>query len=134
MKLVKENINENSIVDPAFNRHKSDFSEDFTIEWDVKFPDQTGISAEDSQYEMETGAFTNRYCDKLFKEICFYVTGNDSWEISDWSFAGHSNGWFALLCNGDEDAVTDDDIEKLTELILKYWHNYNKAITIFYEG
>lgn len=108
-----------------FNRHLNDFrnSCDFTIEFDVKAPNiPEGISEEDMQFEYETGNVTNQYCNALRKEFTNKF-------ISDWSFAGRSNGWFVLLCKGDESQVRKSTIAKMERIVEKYYQNYGKAFS-----
>ena len=122
------------------NVHNDDFKGDFTIEWNVKMVgSNANISEENAQYEYETGAFTNDYAQDCFDEIKSKVKPK-GWSIKDWSFAGRSNGWFVLICNGDEDYVisgygddvTDSQMDKMNSIVEKYSKNYTKELEKFY--
>jgi hypothetical protein len=122
------------------NIHDKDFKGDFTIEWDVKgLGSKANISEEDFEYEYETGAFSNSYAQKCFDEIKSKVKPK-SWSIKDWSFAGRSNGWFVLICDGNEDYpvsgygddVTDSQMDKMNSIVDKYKKNYTKELEEFY--
>jgi hypothetical protein len=100
-----------------FNRHLRDFNADFTIEFDVKNPAIPNISEEAMQYEYETGSVVNQLGDEFFNEL------NYKW-LKDWSFAGRSNGWFVLICKGDESKIQSRTIAKLENLVEKYLKKY----------
>jgi hypothetical protein len=107
-----------------FNRHLSDFGGlcDFTIEFNVKSPNiPEGISEEHMQFEFETGYFANQYCGALREEF-------KNKFISDWSFAGRSNGWFVLMCNGSESSVRQSTLNKMERIVKKYYRNYGEAL------
>jgi len=118
-----------------FNRHLEDFQGqcDFTIEFNVKNPDLTGVPEDIWEFEWQTGSFTGTYGDSCFEEIKKAVGKRTTWEIVDWSFAGRSNGWYALLCRGDEKRVTPKTIEKICKIIDKYLKNYNREIREYYQ-
>ena len=122
------------------NIHNRDFKGDFTIEWDVKgLGSKANISEEDFEVEYETGSFSNSYGQKCFEEIKSKVKPK-SWSIRDWSFAGRSNGWFVLICDGNEDYpisgygddVTDSQMDKMNSIVDKYKKNYTKELEEFY--
>lgn len=107
------------------NRHARDFRCDFTIEFDVKNPSVPDcVSEEDREHEMQTGDFTNAYCDEAFRKMLGAAPKSRRWEIEDWSFAGRSNGWFALMCRGEVSAVTVRQLEKLAAIANKFFSEY----------
>ncbi len=118
-----------------FNRNKSSFNCDFTIEFNVKNPTVKNIPEDLWQHEYETGQFTNKYGDKCFAEIR-KVIKSKKWYVKDWSFAGRSNGWFVLLCNesapGHLEPVTEVQVDKITKIVDKYLSNYGQAMEEFY--
>lgn len=116
----------------VFNRHLMDFRANFTIEFDVKSPNTNEIDTDISKYEFETGEFANFYGDSLYNEILEKLPENDDWYISDWSFAGRSNGWYALLCNGNQESVTKDELYIIQDIVNKYWDNYNRELNLYY--
>jgi hypothetical protein len=118
-------------MEALFNRHTSDFRSDFTIEFDVKFPNLSNISEEDLQFEWETGHFTNSWAKECFEKL-EKVCKSRRWELTDWSFAGRSNGWFALLCKGDIEAVTQKQLGKLETLVEHYFNNYSIELSKCY--
>lgn len=114
------------------NRHASELREQFTIEFDVKYPRIT-VSDKTYEYEYATGAFTNPYSARCFKEILRKVTSR-TWRIKDWTFAGRSNGWFVLLCDGDKDRVTENQLNKLEEIVERYFKNYGEELAKYYSS
>lgn len=113
-------------MEAIFNRHLKDFNADFTIEFDVKNPPIPNISEEAMQYEYETGTVVNELGDELFKSL------NYKW-LKDWSFAGRSNGWFVLLCKGDESKIRAKTLGKLENLVEKYEKKYKHALEEVYK-
>ena len=113
--------------------HVEDLREaDFTIEFDVKNPNMNGLSDEEAQDEASTGAFANEYAQEFFDEVCKAVVFTD-WKIKDWSYAGRSNGWLALICIGEYTDVKPAQIAKIQNIFDKYWKNYNEKIVNFYK-
>lgn len=132
-------INENKLneraKDSEFNKHLGDFQgtgTDFTIEWNVKDPNFDDIPKDIAEYEVETGAFVNKYSDEMFKKMKKKIK-TKQWSISDWSFAGRMSGWWVLLCEGNEKYVTENQLDKLQSIIDDYWKNFNKELKKFYE-
>lgn len=119
-------------MEAKINRHIRDFREDFTIEFNVKFPpNMANISEEDLEFEWSTGHFTNDYalaCFEKIKKVC----RSKRWSLSDWSFAGRSAGWFALLCNGDSDTVTETQLGKIEQIVESFYKNYGNALCAHY--
>ena len=114
------------------NVHHHDFKANFTIEWDVKnVGSNANISEDDWEYEYTSGTFTNVYAQRCFDEIKSKVKPKD-WHIEDWSFAGRSHGWFALICYGDKNDVTDSQMDKMNSIVDKYSKNYSKELEEFY--
>lgn len=119
--------------DAVFNRHLRDFPQaDFTIEFNVKNPYITGIPEDIIKHEFETGEFTNEYGDELFQVLDTYNWGGQKWEIKDWSFAGRSSGWYALLCAGDKDSVRPETLSKIETIVTRYFLQYNRRLKEFY--
>jgi hypothetical protein len=119
-------------MEAIFNRHVKDFRENFTIEFDVKFPStKNEVSEEDLYYEFETGTFTNHWAQKCFEQI-EKVCKSKQWRPMDWSFAGRSNGWFVLLCIGDYTKVTQRQIGKIEQIVEYYFINYNIELSKYY--
>jgi hypothetical protein len=117
-------------MEVIFNKHLSDFRNDFTIEFNVKGL-QANISEEDFEYEYETGTFVNFYGDLCFKKL---KTLKYDW-LKDWSFAGRSNGWFCLLCDDkDYKKVTDKQISKIETIVEKFIKEYSQNIESFYNN
>ena len=114
------------MIEAIFNRHKSDFRCDMTIEFNVKLHSSISISDEDWNFEQETCSFTNRYASLCFNEI---QKSNYKW-LKDWSFAGRMNGWFVLLC--DEVKLRDSTIYRIENIVKKYYNNYTKEIEKYY--
>lgn len=113
------------------NRHADEFNCDFTIEFCVKNPNIPDSVDEDTmRFESETGAFTNRYGKKCFDEIT--RNGRSYPWIKDWSFAGRMNGWFALICNGDEADVKETVMSRIEEIVQKYYREYGEKLEAFY--
>ena len=113
------------------NRHIRDFGGfDFTIEFNVKNPKGNyTLTEEDMNYEQETGTFTNHYSNLCFDEISKLKY---NW-IKDWSFAGRSNGWFVLLCNGkDVSKITENQFYKIEAIVKKYLEKYVNCLNAFY--
>jgi len=109
-----------------FNRHLRDFKCDFTIEFNVKNPPIPNIPFQSAQHEYETGTVANALGDKLFKKL------NYKW-LEDWSFAGRSNGWFVLLCRGEESRVRERTIVKLENLVETYLEKYKDELEKAYK-
>lgn len=112
------------------NRHTRDFGKQ-TIEFEVKNPTlPTCLGEEILQYEFETGAFTNKYGQKCFDEI---MKSNYTW-VDDWSFAGRSNGWFALIIKDGYfvDDVRQKSIDRIERIIEKYFNEYGEKLEEFY--
>jgi hypothetical protein len=111
-------------MEAVFNRHSRDFSGlVFTIEFNVKFPNLPQISEEDWEFEYSTGHFTNEWAEECFKKIA-KLCRSKRWSLNDWSFAGRSNGWFALLCDGDSTAVTERQLTCIEEIVEDYFKRY----------
>jgi len=118
--------------EPVFNRHISDFNADFTIEINVKNPDYRGIPDKAAETEAHFGSITNQLGQECFDEITDKID-HDNWSIIDWSFAGRMNGWYALLCGGDGDAVTENDLNEIESIVEKYFRSFNKRFKEFYK-
>jgi len=138
MKLVRESLiqklNENQ--EPVFNRHIDDFTSDFTIEFDVKNPNYPeDITEEIAEYEWEAGNFTNQYAQRCVDEISDAIDNDGEgkdWYISDWSFAGRFNGWFVLICEGDQESVTEKELSIMEDIVQKYYKNFGMEMARFY--
>lgn len=113
-------------MEAIFNRHLKDFTADFTIEFDVKNPSIPNISEELMQYEWETGTVANKLGDELFNSL------NYKW-LSDWSFAGRSNGWFVLIGKGDESKIQARTLGKLENLVKDFFKKYESALEETYK-
>lgn len=116
-------------MEAIFNRHLSDFRNDFTLEFDVKIPIGIDIPDEDWEFENETGHFVNSYAKSCFDKI--KALGYD-W-IKDWSFAGRSNGWFCLLCDNKEiEKIRPTQLGKIETIVEKFYKEYSKNLNNFY--
>jgi hypothetical protein len=115
----------------VFNRHQSDFSCDFTIEFNVKDM-KNSLHEAVMNYEWNTGEFANQYGERLFKELKSKVKSK-RWSFDDWGFAGRNNGWFALLCIGSSEFVTETQKSKIEAIFKKYKDGYAKAIGEHYK-
>lgn len=120
------------------NKHLFDFSglkHDFTIEFNVKGADYSGLTEKQMQCVWESGDFVNMY--DMYANLCYIEmlieTEQIGYIIEDWSFAGRTNGWFVLLCSGDEDKI-GSDLDILEEIYKKFMNNFNKAINKFYKN
>lgn len=113
-----------------FNRHADEFKCESTIEFCVKNPSlPEGISDELWEHEWVTGEFTNEYADRCFKEI---MRSGYRW-LTDWSFAGRSNGWFVLMCDVDAAIeVRQSTIERIESIVERYFKNYGKELDKWY--
>lgn len=113
-----------------FNRHRRDFGLE-TIEFDVKCPPiAENLSDETIQFEYETGSFVNKYAQKCFEEI---DKPKYKW-LDDWSFAGRSNGWFALLLNNgySPEDIQQKSLDRIERIVQKYFDNYGKELENYY--
>ena len=114
-----------------FNRHKKDFRCDFTIEFEVKNPKiPERISEKLYQWEWETGEFTNLYAQECFEQL--QTIAPKVWKMSHWSFAGRSDGWFAVLCEGEQEDVTPLQLQRMENIATKYFKDYGRRIYEFY--
>lgn len=98
------------------NRHGNDFQTS-SLEFNVKnpnYPDYEEVKnyfsseahhQEEMDYEWETGNFVNKLAKQLFEKIKQKIKSVD---VTDWSFAGHMNGWFVILFNPDLGELADD--------------------------
>lgn len=114
-----------------FNRYASEYSRDytFTLAYNVKNPPlPVGLSEESVQHEYETGAFTNPYAERCFREI---AKSNYRW-LEDWTFAGRSNGWFVLLCKGDIGKVRPQTQERIEQIVNSYFQAYGRELAKAY--
>lgn len=112
------------------DRHIEDFQEDFTIEFEVKFPHiPAGFPEDIWEYEYTTGSFTNLYAQKAFLEIS---RSGYRW-LDDWSFAGRSNGWYALLCKGSSTEVQPRSIDRIENVVRRYFSAYGKELCKHYK-
>jgi uncharacterized protein YegJ (DUF2314 family) len=132
IKLFEGFLNEGA-RDIKFNGHIGDFRKsDFTVEFDVKNPNMKGLSDDVSKMEFETGDFANAYAQQLADEVKKKVKSS-YWSVSDWSFAGRSNGWLVLLCDGDPEKMTASQKSQMQSIFDKYWADYNKNLLDFYK-
>ena len=114
----------------AIDRHIKDFRADFTIEFEVKFPDiPAGFPEDIWESEWTTGSFTNLYAQKAFLEIS---RSGYRW-LDDWSFAGRSNGWYALLCKGSGVGVQPRTIDRIEKVVHRYFSAYGKELSKHYK-
>lgn len=114
------------------NRHAADFRCDFTIEFEVKNPSLPTDFPEDVwEHEYRTGSFTNFYGDECEAEMNKRQRSK-RWYIADWSFAGRSNGWFALLCKGDSAAVTQKQLDELASVAQRFYSRYGVKLNEYY--
>jgi len=92
-------------------------------------------SEKQMQCVWESGDFVNMY--DMYANLCYIEmlieTEQIGYIIEDWSFAGRTNGWFVLLCSGDEDKI-GSDLDILEEIYKKFMNNFNKAINKFYKN
>ena len=115
----------------VFNQHNESNS-DFTIEFDVKNPTFNGRISEDILlFESETGAFTNKYGKQCFDLIQETFTSK-KWSITDWGFAGRSNGWYVLECKGNESHVTEKQLTKIENIVKTFYDDYEYEMDKFY--
>ena len=138
-KIVKENLFEteiHSFKTIEYNRHIQDFpgNVDFTMEFDVKNPNISDIPEDILQNEFEIGSFANQYGKKCFDEIVEKLNNikNDEWDLDDWSFGGRSNGWYILLCSGDESSVGPESEGIIETIVSEYFSNYSEEMKRFY--
>ena len=112
------------------NRHSpNEWKADFLIEFEVKFPSIPADFPEDLwEAEYTTGSFTNSYADRCYQEIC---RGGYSW-LTDWSFAGRSNGWFVLLCSGEPEKVQEKTLHRMESIVQRYFLNYGRELAKSY--
>lgn len=133
--LVYESLDSvlNEWREPVLDRHLDDFNTDFTIEFNVKNPDWRGIHDKAAETESMFGSFTNKLAEECYDEICQTIKEDDNWYIDGWSFAGRSAGWFALLCKGDSEFVSEDDLNTIEEIVEKYFKMFNSGFKQFYK-
>jgi hypothetical protein len=144
-RILNESDSINESVQAIINRHGSDFigtvksgnkviRVDFTIEFDVKNMDMGDLDTETANFEFETGEFANIYADRLFEDIRDALSHMDikGWDLVNWSFAGRSNGWFALLCVGDPDMIKPEQMKIITDLVKTYKDDYTSELMFFY--
>ena len=112
------------------NRHIRDFRCEFTLEYNVKNINGEYLLSDDAiGFEIATGTFVNGYAEECFNEI--QKLGYD-W-ITDWSFAGRSNGWFVLLCEGKEvENIRQTQFAKIEDIVNRYLKGYVKRLNSFY--
>lgn len=115
------------------NRHARDFRGEFTLEFDVKNPSlPEEISQEFYEFEAETGIVSCTHAQDCFNEIKRKLKYN--W-IKDWSFAGRSGGWFALICEGkDPDKIRESQINKIASIVDKYEKSYGQELLKTYNN
>lgn len=130
-KAVYESLNEGR--EPVINRHVDDFNADFTIEFNVKNPDYRGIPDKAAETEAHFGSITNILGQECFDEINENIREHEDWYIDDWSFTGRMNGWYALLCKGEEEAVSEDDLITMESIVEKYFQSFNKRFKEHYK-
>jgi len=114
-----------------FNRYANEFSRDYdyTLAYEVKHPPMpVGLPEDVLQHEAETGAFTNAYAERCFREIS---RGRYKW-LEDWTFAGRSNGWFVLLCKGDSSKVQMQTLLRIEEIVNSYFQAYGREMAKAY--
>ena len=118
-------------MEMEFNRHADEFKCESTIEFCVKNPRlPAGMPEEIYQFEYETGEFTNDYADRCFKEI---MRPGYRW-LTDWSFAGRSNGWFVLMCENDaETEVRAVTLTRIKFIVERYFKNYGAELAKHYK-
>ena len=116
----------------VFNRHKSDFRCGFTIEFDVKLPNLPLTDAHEEllQSEWESGFLTNYHSEQCFEEI---MESNYPF-ITDWSFAGRSNGWWVLVCEGDESQVRSRSLSRIERIVEKYFNSYGQLLLVNFDN
>lgn len=134
-KLVKESLICERNIEPKIDLHLEDgFTQaDFTIEFNIKNPDLSGVPDDIYSYEFESGQFTNKYAERLFNEIKSSIKNTNNFSIDDWSFAGRSNGWFILICTGDDNNIPENKLYKIQNIVENYFNNYNKEIKKYYK-
>ena len=118
-------------MEAEFNRHVKDFNCSFTIEFNVKNPTipLTDKHLEFMESEWMYGDLTNSYSTDCFEEI---MESNYSF-IEDWSFAGRSNGWWVLICEGSESQVRASSLQRIERIVEKYFKGYGKMIITNFE-
>lgn len=134
-KLIENVINKvlnESKFEPVFNRHLRDYKCDFTIEFNVKNPNFDGLPDDIYEYELETYAFTERYSKKLFNEIISKFKSSRI-KIKNYGLGGRSGGWFILICDGEEDQITDKQLNMIESIVEKYFRAFNTEIKKFYK-
>ena len=116
----------------VINKYVNDFNVDFTIGFEVKvYGGNFELTDDDFDFENETGTFVNKYAEKCFKEL---QKLKYNW-LNDFSFAGRSNGWFILLCNNKEyKNITNNQMNKIEDIVKKYFKNYVSEINNFYKN
>lgn len=78
--------------------------------------------------------FVNDYAQECFREIEKRMDKHSkTWYVEDWSFAGRSNGWFVLLCNGDINRVTRRQEEIMEQIVQQYFDDFNKNLLEWYD-
>jgi hypothetical protein len=119
-------------MEAVFNRHKRDFHCDFTIEFDVKFPTLPLTEAHEEllQYEWEDGFYTNYHSEQCFEKIM----ESDYPFITDWSFAGRSNGWWVLVCEGDESKVRASSLRRIERIVEEYFKSYGQFLLVNFDN
>jgi hypothetical protein len=102
----------------------------FTIEFNVKNPK---ITVPDELWEREwiTGRFTNEYGDECFEKIRSAIKSR-TWRPENWCFTGRSNGWFCILCVGDETRITETQRHTIEAIVERFFKNYPKRLAIHY--
>ena len=114
----------------TFNNHVKDFK-DYTIEFDVKNPKfSTEIPEQIKTFEEDWNLFINEYATKCFKEI---NKSNYSW-LTDWSFAGRSDGWFVLIVSDNPIGIHSKSIIRITEIVNKYFDNFEQEFLTYYKN
>ena len=113
-------------MEAILNRHNRDFGCCFTIEFDVKcYLNLPKHLHKRYEYEYQDGHYINMYAEKWYKKIM-----KSKYKfIKDWSFAGRSNGWIVLICEGDENKIKGKTLERMSKITEKYLNKYEKYIT-----
>jgi len=134
--IVYESLDQllNEWREPVFNRHANEFNGDFTIEFNVKNPDYRGIPDKAAETESMFGSLTNKLGEECFDEIKQTIGEREDWYIEDWSFAGRMNGWYALLCQGTEESVSEDDLNTIESIVEKYFKSFNTRFKEYYKN
>jgi hypothetical protein len=106
-----------------FNKYRSHFKCDFTIEFGIDSIVKMNFNILD--YDSDETKSAIEYAQRCAEEIFALKT---KFKIIDWNFAGTSNEWLVLLCNGVQPSVDASIISRIRRRIIRYFELYKRSL------